>query len=128
MSRTGGQRCGFPEYDNSHTLWVDDAIGALLGKLRHQLSDHSVERDKSAVPGHEGRFMLSAKAGDVAHGHSLAHFTGILCGWKPDLKVLASPPLRGVALIQYSRPSAKRSSIGIGPENEPSFPKRFFWL
>ena len=34
MSRTGGQRCGFPEYDNSHTLWVDDAIGALLGKLR----------------------------------------------------------------------------------------------
>ena len=34
LARTGGQRCGFQEYDASHTLWVDDAVGALLDKLR----------------------------------------------------------------------------------------------
>lgn len=34
LDRTGGHRCVNPEYDASHTLWVDDAIGALLAKLR----------------------------------------------------------------------------------------------
>lgn len=34
MARTGGSRCGWQEYDAVHTLWVDDAIGALMAKLR----------------------------------------------------------------------------------------------
>ena len=34
MARTGGARCGWQEYDAVHTLWVDDAIGALVNKLR----------------------------------------------------------------------------------------------
>ena len=31
MARTGGERCGWQEYDAVHTLWVDAAIGALVG-------------------------------------------------------------------------------------------------
>ena len=38
MEMTGGQRCGWQEYDAVHTLWVDAGIGALISKLR-QLGD-----------------------------------------------------------------------------------------
>ena len=34
MQRTGGERCSFAEYDASHTLWVDEGVGALLKTLR----------------------------------------------------------------------------------------------
>ena len=35
LARTGAtQACARAEHDAAHTLWVDDAVGALLGKLR----------------------------------------------------------------------------------------------
>jgi hypothetical protein len=27
-------RCGWEEYDASHTLWLDDSVGAVLAELR----------------------------------------------------------------------------------------------